>query len=59
MDCLPSRIASWDEMTRAVERCGMEYGGPGWVSLVMMGLAFVIMVMLVAFALFLLLRALR
>jgi hypothetical protein len=59
MDCLPSRIGSWDELTGAVERCALEYGGPNWVSLMMTGLATVLMVGLAVFTLFLLVRALR
>jgi hypothetical protein len=46
-------------MIRMIEDCAITYGGPGWMSLAMMGLAFVIMVMLAAFTLFLLLRSLR
>jgi hypothetical protein len=48
-----------DGVVKMIENCAITYGGPGWVSLAMMGLAFVLMVMLAAFTLFLLLRALR
>jgi hypothetical protein len=45
-------LKSLEEMATMIENCGIEYGGPGWVSLAMMGLALVIVVVIAIAAIY-------
>jgi len=47
VSCVGTSIPSLDAMMAAIERCGMEYGGPGWQSLAMTG---AVTVLFIAFA---------
>jgi len=47
---------SLEGMFDMVEGCAIAYGGPGWVSLVMIGLAVVLMAVLLFVTVFWLLR---
>jgi hypothetical protein len=55
MSCISSP-RTFEGMVKMIEDCAIAYGGPGWVSLAMMGLAVVLMAILLIITLFWLLR---
>ena len=59
MTCPVPAPQTIDDMLATIDRCATAAGGPGWQSLAMTGLFFVLVVVLLAATAWLLLRVIR